>query len=264
MVKGGFSNPNPITHTGDLTIGAALTNTGTPYQPFKGVIDEVKIFRKQLTDQEVLSEVDEYLNNGLVAYYSFDDGTATDMSGNQNDGLLLYGVDCTQPGVFGNSCSFDGIDDFINIPSSVSLTPTNEMTWSMWIKKPDREDGILLRKGYSFSSSPYIIKMPGYDNVNANFYDGSAATGFSTSGNTIPSDVWVHVALTYDGTEIVSYVNGEFDKKTSWGTGRSLFNAAGPLLIGADYSEAGAINNEYEGLIDEVRIYNKVLSQETI
>jgi len=73
------------------------------------------------------------IDSGLVAYWSFDDGTATDNSGNGHDGVL-YGGPTFEPGACGMAVRFDGADDYIRVPNSPALQGLQRMTVSYWIK----------------------------------------------------------------------------------------------------------------------------------
>jgi len=66
------------------------------------------------------------MERGLVAYYSFDDCSAKDLSGNGNDGII-YGAKCVD-GKFGKALSFDGVNDYVEVPHDESLDIT---TWSI-------------------------------------------------------------------------------------------------------------------------------------
>ena len=71
------------------------------------------------------------LNNGLVAYYSFNDGTAVDSSMSQNHGIL-NGAPSQAPGIICGALSFDGVDDFVTIPTGLNFN--QDFTISFWIK----------------------------------------------------------------------------------------------------------------------------------
>ena len=74
------------------------------------------------------------LNNGLVAHYPFC-GNANDASGNGNNGTV-HGAILTEDR-FGNpksSYSFNGVDNFIDVIPSTSLSPSNEVTFTAWVK----------------------------------------------------------------------------------------------------------------------------------
>ena len=74
----------------------------------------------------------------------------------------------------------------------------------------------------------------------------------------LPLNGWTHLATTYDGAALRLYVNGALVKSRAL-TG-SIIASTGPLDIGSD-----AVWGEYfQGLIDDVRVYNKALSQAQI
>ncbi len=72
------------------------------------------------------------LADGLMAYYPFD-GNADDMSGNRNDGKQYGGVQY-KLGIIGQSAGFDGIDDYIQVISSTTLNPIDQLSISFWVK----------------------------------------------------------------------------------------------------------------------------------
>ena len=71
-------------------------------------------------ESSVIEDLSGNGNNGTLygntrLLLDFDDGTATDKTGYQNNGTLLNGVDCSGSGINGKGCSFDGVNDYINI-----------------------------------------------------------------------------------------------------------------------------------------------------
>ena len=79
----------------------------------------------------VVSAVD--LERGLVAYYSFDDCSAKDLSGNGNDGII-YGAKCVN-GKFGKALSFDGVNDYVDIGGGflTNFEGENTLTAVAWV-----------------------------------------------------------------------------------------------------------------------------------
>jgi hypothetical protein len=98
------------------------------------------------------------LDDGLVAYYSFDDGTATDNSGNGNDGRV-FGATPTG-GVLGNALYFNGSSDYVAVPHSSTLNLNSEFTISGWVKPVAPFAGYvpILTKGNTDDlSTPYAV-----------------------------------------------------------------------------------------------------------
>ena len=72
------------------------------------------------------------VTDGLVAYYPFD-GNAIDASGNNNNGTEYSGIEY-KLGIKGDAASFDGVNDYIRVPSYPSLNPVNQLSISFWVK----------------------------------------------------------------------------------------------------------------------------------
>ena len=126
-----------------------------PYgEYFRGVVDEVQIYDRALDTTELrvamntpidASEPSSTIRRapGLVGAYAFDpdsNGTATDASGERNDGAIS-GATWTSRGRFGGALSFDGTDGVVRIPHSRSLDLTRSMTLSAWIRPTARQAG---------------------------------------------------------------------------------------------------------------------------
>jgi beta-galactosidase len=75
----------------------------------------------------------------------------------------------------------------------------------------------------------------------------------------VAPDTWHHVAGVYDGQEVKLYVDGKLDSKQSWTQGIGRNNA--DVLIGENAERKGRC---FDGLLDDVRIYNYALSESEI
>ena len=192
---------------------------------------------------------------GLVAHWKFDDGIgniATDVSGNNNVGTLTNGPKWVS-GVAGHALSFDGTDDSVDVLSSNSLNVANTFTLSAWVNPTATFTDFrsILVKNYKY----YL-----YSSVAGYCGDASPLGGFAeTTSNTVchptplPINTWTHLAVTSDGSTLTLYRNG-FAEATNPAT-ETLLPANGSLQIGA--SQFG---EHFQGLIDEIQIYNKPLS----
>jgi hypothetical protein len=238
---------------------------------FNGVLDEVRIYNRALTEAEIQALYRTY-SDGLVAYYPFN-GNANDESGNGNNGTV-YGATLTSDR-FGNTdsaYSFDGLDDYIEVPNDPSLNPS-AVTVSAWFKTHSYgSPGWCNFPTLIFKQSPKDVDNTYYVIALLNDYQGwpigclSSGT-WSVSGPNVyvwsqqplPLDEWHHVVATMNSTEVREYIDGQLQGVSS--TGFPLDPGSRPLYIGYTGMFCGAYWN---GLIDEVRIYNRALSEAEI
>ncbi|MBN1805161.1 MAG: LamG domain-containing protein [Sedimentisphaerales bacterium] len=198
----------------------------------------------------------------LVGWWTFDDNyqpIVLDQSGYGNHGTLQNDAHKVI-GYDGDAVMLDGIDDFVEVPHNTTLTVDNEVTVMAWINAgryiaPNGESwqGIL-----SKGNSPRSYSL---------YTEVSQALHFSTNGvgtlsmGTIPLNEWVHVAAMVVGGQHQYYINGE-DAGLS-GSGITLPGSAdaAPVVIGR--TQEGTTRS-FLGMIDDVRIYNRALTQQEI
>jgi concanavalin A-like lectin/glucanase superfamily protein/fibronectin type III domain protein len=197
---------------------------------------------------------------GLVAAYSFDEGsgaTVTDASGNGYEGVIS-GALWTSAGRFGSALLFDGIDDLVTMADSPSLQLSSGMTLSAWVYPTGMQSG--WRTIVQIDMDAYSLYASGdmgaLHPAGGGTFDemGSYITGPAA----IPVNAWSHLALTYDGESLRLYANGE---EISSRPQMGRLEAATTLLqIGGNASYGGY----FAGQIDEVHIYNRELSPSEI
>jgi outer membrane protein assembly factor BamB len=187
---------------------------------------------------------------GLVGYWKLDEGsgtTAYDSSGYNNNGII-YGASWTS-GKVNSALSFDGVDDYVDCGNDSSLMPTTAITVEAWFKANDVRYGAIASTVYYEGYGLYI--EPDGSMV---FFPGIS---YSPPGIIQPG-VWYHVVGTFDGTSKSKlYVNGKL--VGSQGTGYLAYTGQ-RLSIGTNPTRTGWFN----GIIDEVKIYNRSLSAEEI
>jgi nitroreductase len=195
----------------------------------------------------------------IVGYWNLDEGSgiiAQDSSGNGNTATLVNGPTWTG-GVLNSALSFDGIDDYVTIPHSASLNTTTSITisacayfntttgWKAIVTKDSPDLSYWLGQS---DGQPCLI-------VSA---DGSSYTvGWGTSG-TITAGSWYHIVVVYNGSQIILYVNGAPSGTTPY-TG-DIYSSTSDVVIGNSIRWS----NLFNGVIDDVRIYNAALSQEDV
>ncbi|PJB98844.1 MAG: hypothetical protein CO078_00660 [Candidatus Nealsonbacteria bacterium CG_4_9_14_0_8_um_filter_36_17] len=184
--------------------------------------------------------------NGLAASWAMDEGNEGyiyDSSGNNSTGTIS-GAAWTTSGKYGSALSFDG-NDYVNLGSPASLAVANT-TIEAWIK-PSSVSGYYLIYGLKNLPKLYINSSGKLELYNA-----------AAANTVLTPNVWTHVVVTSDGTNVRYYVNGVPDgtvAHAAWSTTPSQ------VKIGQD--PAGTTQN-FLGLIDEVRIYSRALTQEEI
>jgi Concanavalin A-like lectin/glucanases superfamily/Bacterial Ig-like domain/Bacterial Ig domain/PKD domain/Glucose / Sorbosone dehydrogenase len=197
----------------------------------------------------------------LVAAYGFDEAsgaTAADQSGNGNDGTLT-GATRSAAGRYGGAISFDGVDDTVVVADSNSLDLTTGVTMMAWV----RATALGTRwRTLIFKERTGNLVYGVYANRNTGLPIAEVTTGTSVKSATgaagLPLDSWAHVTATYDGAALRLYVDGNLI--TTTGVTGVMPVSTGPLRIGGN-----AIWGEYfQGLIDEVRVYRRALTQTEI
>ena len=237
------------------------------YRYFEGFIDEVRIYNRALSAEEIRFH---YNRSGPIGYWKLDEGsgsTAYDSSGNSNTGTLYGGMATStvddsgwKSGKYGSALSFDGTDDRIIVPNTTSLQqPTTAITLEAWIKADTFtavEEEII-----SKSIGSYYYKI--YLATNGKFVLDLNIVGtrrLLVSTLTLSAATWYHVVGTYDGTTRAIYINGVLDTSNALYTGALTSNtddlSIGGRLPWTDYG--------FDGLIDEVRIYNYARSADEI
>jgi hypothetical protein len=201
----------------------------------------------------------------LLAYYTMDslDGTTLhDASGYGHDGT------CTPPacptldtGVVGGALRFDGVDDLITVPDAAALQLTDTMTVTAWFETD--------QLGGANTFYCYFNKLlsTGNDDSWQLCVQGDQLTGFvhwdsgsATSVNgphAVDIGNWHHVAMAVDNQHVYSYFDGA---PTNTGPVALPIDLDGdPITLGADI-DSGALDGQLRGRLDELRIYDRVLS----
>jgi chitodextrinase len=193
--------------------------------------------------------------NGLVAAYGFNElaGTAVgDSSGLGNNGTVANGT-WSSLGKFGGALSFNGSSSLVTIPNSASLQPTSALTLEAWVNPLTVSNSWrdVIYKGddnYYLEGSSFYASRP----VAGGTFGGNNAN--AQGGNALAANTWSHLALTYDGATLRLYVNGT--QVASQATTGAITTSTNPLQIGGD----SLWGQYFQGLIDEVRVYNTALT----
>jgi tetratricopeptide (TPR) repeat protein len=198
---------------------------------------------------------------GLLGWWKLDESggfIAADSSGNGHNGTL-QGDPTWRPGdgKIGGALEFDGEDDYVEIEDETSFDITGQVTLSMWVKTNDtgnNENNPYVAKG----DHSYAIKHYGDNSIEFFIYDGDwYAVQHSVDSSF--NDSWHHLVGAYDGTQLRLYVDG-LQQGTADHTG-SIATSDFAVNIGRNSEHTDRL---YDGLIDDVRIYNYALTEDEI
>ena len=203
------------------------------------------------------------INEGLIAYYPFN-GNANDYSGNGNNGTV-YGAQLTSDknGKHNAAYTFDGVNDFIKVPTSTSLENFDkEITINAWIN---------INKWFNSGSVGYFpileksdeSSIGGLMNLHINTSTGIQSIyrgNIAYNNYKIPLNQWVYVSFVCKNNTAYFYIDGNLIGKKQM-NGNYSYKKNSPLIIGKDIPGLVEYAN---GKIDEIRIYNRALSDSEI
>jgi parallel beta-helix repeat protein len=202
---------------------------------------------------------------GLVGYWKFDEGkgiVAFDYSGQGNKGTI-YGSSWTAGQVNG-ALNFDGVDDYVELSS---IGGNMNFSYSGWFKL----DTVTPHSQQIVQTNDIILCMHS-DNLtpevweDRNGYEQSQYS-YSYSLANFLTGVWYNVVVTAEGNENINlYLNGQWIDKLTWQyRGRTSSYAYSIIGVAKMWFE-GLVSQSYyfNGIIDEVRIYNRALTQAEI
>src|SRR3989338_773932 len=198
---------------------------------------------------------------GLVGYWSFDVGKggakAVDMSGRGNNGTLtnMNTTAAWVGGKIGQALSFDGVNDSVVI-GDVELV-TTQATFSLWAKFNVVSGTVLSKYG---SVKAYRLFITG-DEIR--FGLNTDVNNDTTAAN-IVANTWYHIVGVFNGASSPKlqdiYINGAKQVMTGATIPNSIDDVTAQIKIGEQDNAAQQVN----GLIDEVRVYNRALSAEEV
>lgn len=258
-----------IANNADWSIG----NGGTSYTqlPLTGAVDNAVIYRYARTAAQVNEDMNASHPLGgspvgsQVVYYKFDEGygttanTATVLNTARTGSIS--GATWSNSGKMGKTLSFDGTDDVVTVTNNQVIDFNEDLanfTFAAWVYADtdgEADTGQIFQKG----TNNYfrVDTQDGSNNVDLEYnLDRTTDTNVNIT-DAFQINTWNHVAATWDGTTLKVYVNGNMRGSSSSGSGAIATDTAN-LLIG------GTTTNNFDGFIDEFKIYSTALAQADI
>jgi hypothetical protein len=208
------------------------------------------------------SEMDPVLRvQDAIAYYSFDNGDARDDSEHGWNGTV-HGSAISE-GIRGNSLSFNGIDQYADLPLSIK----NNFSISFWVKTSQTADTGQWYDGNGLVDAEYCDEV---DDFGTALLGGKASFGVGNPDTTIESirdindDNWHHIVAVRvkESGEIKLYIDGILE--ASGEASRSSLTASTWLGVGNNPCDTSQNRRWFSGSIDEIGIYNIALNEEEV
>ena len=179
--------------------------------------------------------------------------TWVDMTGNGNNGTLVNNLTYNYSN--GGSLVFNGINNYVDVPTSTSLEITSDLTINVWIFNTLSKSGIgIVTKGPLSDDYDYMLYLTSNSTL-LNFWKKNSSDVIENGGGFITTilNTWVNVCFTKQGTTIKGYENGVL-RQTNTFTDSNIRTSSNSLKIGNGWAPA------FGGNIPQVQIYNKALS----
>jgi hypothetical protein len=266
-----------------IAIGIGTRGNTTPGGAGKVYIDDIRLYRPRYVfgkgtpiasditadgvvdyrDLEIMTNdwlnVAEAPSVSPVGWWKFENDVLD--SAGTNHGIA-NGSPTYSAGIDGQAINLDGINDYVDCGSDASLNVTDAVTIAAWIKLsgPAADQKIAGNQdgstgGYKFGVFDNLAEFEIRTSANAGTLNRSVS-----GGTALTPGVWYHVAGVYSqGDYIRTYVDGMLDRELV--TTAVLGSSSGPLMIGREPFNAILF---FDGLIDDLRIYNHAMSSSEI
>jgi hypothetical protein len=212
--------------------------------------------------------VGEVNDANLVAWWKFDEanGTTAFDSAGSNNGNLINGPNWTT-GTIDGALSFDGINDYVDVPDNAALRFTKSDSFSVcsWVNPVST--GEILCKMQSGSQHGLFTYEVQWNSTSQSFDFALCNSGnyyivVVTPSGSAPPGSWYHVTCVYQNKNATIYLNGELK-----GSGYFNSNPSGAadknLEIGVR-AYGSVKENYFNGTLDDVRIYNRALTADEV
>jgi hypothetical protein len=202
--------------------------------------------------------------SGLVGYWALD-GNAKDSSGKGNHGTEYGGINYVE-GISGEAAEFDGVDDYVDLNLDYFTDWNESISISSWIYIPSSHiwettylSTLITNKG-GYQGSFGIIRHINDNVIRAWLRHDNGAIAVNTD---ITRNNWYNLIITWDGSELTIYNNGKFIGSDATIPIGIPDTPNWVMSLPRPYSGTNS-NSFYEGKIDEVRIYNRALTEDEI
>lgn len=207
--------------------------------------------------------IDFNIDDGLVAWYSFDSCDARDDSGNGSDGKMYGTVECWC-GVKNDGLLLDGRNDYLVFEGTVNrYFNTSDFTVSFYFRPTGKSvfKQSLLSKRALCDENNMLDILFSENELEVEFHE-TEHKDFPGLSTFTEGNQWYHYVLVRKGIQSFSYINGVMRQKSRRCSGVDISNKA--LLSFADSPCIGGGTRRFRGVVDELRIYDRAMSEKEV
>jgi len=205
-----------------------------------------------------VAESQEYVTEGLIGFWTMDEediqgDTVKDVSGNGNDGKIMGDAKIVK-GKIEEALHFNGTDSFVDLPDMGNETKVSVEVWANG-EAFNQYNGLVAQHQWAAGCIHFKVELDGATHKIMAIMNGSARVW----GPQIETNQWYHFAYTSDTEEdeLKLYSDGELVQQGNTG---AVPNDLIDLTIGDEYTSPRI----FTGILDEVRIYKRILSENEI
>jgi len=272
---GGLFPAAPLITLTTSTIGADIRFTidgsdpdqaslpySTPFLLTNSGVVKARAYAPALQPSPIASE--NYLigDDGLVHHWRFDETTGTtafDAEGTA-DGTLTNGPNWDPLGQLNGCLSFDGVDDRVDV-GNFSVGSSLGITIAFWMRLNDLNDPesrmVSKASGTSSSEHDWMVSMIDNDDLRFRLKTNGTSSTLASSGVNVSANTWYHVAASYDGSNMQLFLDGTLIASM----GKTGIPAASAAAVAIGNQPAGAGDRPFDGKLDDVRVYDRGLTQ---
>jgi len=212
----------------------------------------------------------------LLGAWKLDDGngtTATDASGNNRHGTLMGGPQWVAGGAMGGALEVDGVDDYVVLDTiSYGDGSSADFSVALWVRTNgwDDDSAMISNKDWNSGSNPGWAIAGGAGNNGSwqwNYSDGQIRADFdpAITAALISTGEWYHLCVTHDREGLAKfYYGGQLIGESDISAITGTLDADLPTVLGTDGAEGAVWAYWFLGAFDEVRIYDRVISEAEI
>lgn len=254
----GAVQPRTVNTSSDQTVKIGVdNNTGTVF--FQGMIDDVRIYNRALDAQDIARQA----SLTPIAHWRFNEhsgGEVRDAASGHHGILVNMDAASRVQGTEGYALKFDGIDDYVEIPGFKGITGQASRTCVAWVKTTDVTKDFL-SWGEDSTGGRWVVRINDNGELRA-----QVLGGYIIGTTKINDGAWHHIAvvLENDGSPQISnarlYVDGRRETRTTSSNCAVNTGSLDDVRIGL----FSVSQRYFRGQIDDVRIYDRALSDDEI